>query len=142
MAVIGNIIPEITKFLIDFEEYDYPESATKQEIIRNYISYMTNLTIFTILAYRGLYNIAFIDRIFGTNFASTETDDSKRLCRYDHAGNQLIALLFSEIGTQFALEFAKAFARRVFFVSILGRNEWKQDIKEKLGDYAIWMLYC
>jgi len=29
MAVIGNIIPEITKFLIDFEEYDYPENTTK-----------------------------------------------------------------------------------------------------------------
>jgi len=60
MAVIGNIIPEITKFLIDFEEYDYPENTTKQEIIRNYISYMTNLTIFTILAYRGLYNIVLL----------------------------------------------------------------------------------
>ena len=86
MAVAGNIMPEVTKFLIDFEEWDYPEDSTKQEILRNYISYMTNLVVFTILAYRGLYNIAFIDDIFGSSFASRETDDSRSICRYDIAG--------------------------------------------------------
>ena len=115
MAVIGNIIPELTKFLIDFEEWDYPEDSTKQEILRNYISYITNLIIFTILAYRGLYNIKFIDDIFGTNFAERDTDRDKAICHYDVAGEQLISLLLSEIGTQFALEVAKAGARKVFF---------------------------
>lgn len=38
MSIIGTIIPEITKLLIAFEKWDYPEDVTKNEIWRNFIS--------------------------------------------------------------------------------------------------------
>ena len=115
MSIIGTIIPEITKLLISFEKWDYPEDVTKNEIWRNFISQMLNLAIFTVIAYKGIYDISFVDELFNSHFAEANTDNGSTTCRYDVAGKELCTLIFTEIGTQILFELGKALSRKLFF---------------------------
>ena len=56
-----------------------------------------SLTIFIMLSYEGLYDFAFLDESFGTNFKSRVRKDGKIDCLYNHAGYQLSKLAFTEI---------------------------------------------
>lgn len=74
-----------------------------------------NLAIFTVIAYKGLYDLSFIDSIFDSHFGEANTDVSATFCHYDAAGKELSTLIFTEIGTQILFEFGKALGRKLFF---------------------------
>lgn len=103
--------------MVQLEKYDYPETATQQEIWRNYIVQMVGLFIFMIVNYKGVYDLSVFDEYLGTNFK--RFDSEQALCKYDQAGISFITLAFTEIGTLALLEVGKALARYLFFYKLL-----------------------
>ena len=71
---INIFVPTIIKILVEFENWDFPETNIQQKIWRIYILKFMNLAIYTLLSYDGLYNIEFFNHLFGTSFGLVHND--------------------------------------------------------------------
>jgi len=71
ISVLNFTLPTLTKMMVAFEQWDFPEQNIKNEIWRNYIQKFINLTVFTLLSYEGLYDIHFFDDFLGTSFTDS-----------------------------------------------------------------------
>ena len=143
-------VPQIIKALVSFESWDFPETIIQQKIWRIYILKFTNLAIYTLLSYDGLYNIEFFNHFFGTSFGKDHGDHihsgsgiaaSSQKCKYDKVGVDLITLIATETVVLFGKEIGKAFLFWIFKGKILGRMEWRNGREAYLPDFVIWMLY-
>lgn len=142
ISIFNATIPTITRALVLFEKWDFPEFSIKQEIWRNYIQKFINLTIFTILSYDGVYDITWFDEYLGTNFKSKvgHSDESK-VCKYDKAGIALAQLALTELVVMPIVQTAALVGRFFFFGLILRKKDWKDPKEKHLSKFVIWMLY-
>jgi hypothetical protein len=68
VSLLNFVLPTFTKMMVEYEQHDFPEEKTRQEIFRNFFITMVNLCIFTLISYNGIFDTSFLDMIFGTNF--------------------------------------------------------------------------
>jgi len=54
-------LPETTKLLVKFEKWDYPETATIQQIYRNFVIKLINLTTFILVNYGGVLKLQIVE---------------------------------------------------------------------------------
>lgn len=140
LSGINVTVPTITKLLVSFEKWDFPEYNIKQEIWRNYLIQFINLTIFVLLSYDGFYDISLLNEFLGTSFPSEYDFSQSTTCVYDTAGIALFQVIISELFVLFFAQSAKAIFNKVFKGMLL-KKEWKQDRGDFLSDFVIWMLY-
>ena len=114
LSGINIIVPTITKLLVSFEKWDFPEYNIKQEIWRNGLIQFINLTIFVLLSYDGFYDISKLNELFGTSFPSEYDFSQSTICVYDTAGIALFQVIVSELFVLFFAQSAKAAFNKVF----------------------------
>jgi len=71
VTALNAFSPNVTKVLVILEKWDYPETAIKQQIWRNFLLKLINLTTFLVIAYDGLIKLNL------TNIGDYEASESE-----------------------------------------------------------------
>jgi hypothetical protein len=142
ISIFNVLLPTVTKLLVEFEKWDFPETIIKNEIWRNYFQKFINLTVFVVISMNGLLDTSYIDSVLGTSFknkiglSSTSTNN----CAYDSTAIALASLALTETVVLVFSQFIKAIGMKIFF-GILLKKEWRKSRDKYLSDFVIWMLY-
>ena len=150
ISLLNVALPTVNKAIVKLEQNDFPETDIKNEIQRNFIQKIVNLTTFVFISHGDVYPVdVFIDSWLGTSFqkridektALAAINGEQHTCEYDNAGVALAQLALTELGVMIFVQLFKAIGLKLFFGMILRRSEWRKSRHKYLSDFVIWMLY-
>lgn len=139
--VLNFTIPNVTLLLVRFEKWDYPETSTKQETLRNFFIKLINLSMMLYSQYKGV--IRFTDFTYSDEQALKMQEEyhGPLECVYDSVGQNLFKLIYQQMLIFIVVEFMKGQARKCLMGRLFNKSEWKAPLHKYLSSFNIQILY-
>jgi len=139
ISLINVILPTVNKRLVQFEQYPFAETQIKNEIWRNYLSKILNLTLFLSLNLPEVIDGQVVAQYLLLDKEVLERKKIQNECNIDTASVNLIRLALTELFVLIGAQYSKAAFYFVFQKLILKQKRWKPKLY--LSDFTLWLLY-